>query len=67
MTDKVELEAILHHPYGTGFREVGEHYFATQADADLLVSLGRARLVKAVKPAEEAKQGYKTRDLKAKG
>lgn len=63
MTKQVELEAVLHHPYGTGFRQVGEKYFATQEDAELLVSLGRAKLVK----AEAPKQEYKTRDLKAKG
>lgn len=73
---EVKLVALRSHPFGTGTREKDEEYEATQSEADVLVALGWSRLAgakaekveKVQKPATPAKkQGYKTRDLKAKG
>lgn len=47
MKNEVELEALVWHPYGTGFRDVGERYTATADDAEVLVSLKRAKRVAA--------------------
>ena len=61
MKNEVELEALVWHPYGTGFREVGERYTATADDADLLVQLKRAKRVTAKAAGSEgAKESAKS-------
>lgn len=41
-----KLEAIVAMPFGVGVKQVGEQFDATQQEANLLVALKRAKLVK---------------------
>ena len=50
---KVKMVAIRRHPFGAGFREVGDEYDADKNEAAILAGLGWAREAKvsAAKPA----------------
>lgn len=73
---KVKLKAVGRIPYGVGFREHDEAFEAPQADAELLISLGRAKragkaekddVLDSKQEGETGKAGrYDRRDLKAK-
>lgn len=68
----IKMKALSNHPFGTGVRETGEEYDATEQESAVLIALGWSEKAKEKahkaehdeKPAKP-KHEYNTRALKA--